>query len=751
MIKKSKLCIRLLIISTNRNIENYLLPCNYTYLATDKVILKTLKSIFFLLCIVATVVVMAGFVSQYFTYMPMWDIMNYHYPFSSYVADALKQGNLPLWCPYAYLGAPIFSDPSTGFWYPVNMLVYYVFGFNAYVLKIEYALHLIIAGFGMYRLAKHFTSNGKIAVAAGVVFPLSGFFVSSAALFSFTYSFAWLPFVFLYYIKGCTTKQWKYFVYGGIAMALCVLSGYIVFAILGVYVLGFMFLYYAISQRHNSIQLLFKSSGMAVVSIVLCSGYLYSVFDSLPYQARGDMLGLHSVMDNPFSPQSLLSLILPFSTAVDIPFFDTDIAMRNMYMGIIALPLIYMALIYGNRKQNIMLLLIAVLFLLVSFGAYTPLRAWLYYNVPLMNMFRHPAIFRAGALLALLLLASQGLRVLYSFQHPNVKRHFAGATMLVALLIAIAFLLAIQHETIKLRFPDFTSIQSVVAFNNNNNVWANIIVQCAALGILLALVFIGIALFNTRSLAIVISLLWVLDVTLAAQMNIAATMVCNIPVKTFAEEAAKLPHNFPIPSQRPIVETVVMAPKDLSPMVYNTVIVKKELSHDGYNPFVLKSYKRFTHSALYEAVIQNPLAYTTSCIRPWSCYMTDSINDDITIQSVYADFVNIHCIDGANKATTTVTKFEPNAIAVKVDATQPTYLNLLQNYYPGWQCSIDGMPIDIIKTNFTFMAVKVPSGVHEISFEFKPPYVKLLVYIQIMLWLTVGVALLYYYVRQKLS
>lgn len=713
--------------------------------------MKTLKPIFILLILGAIVIVSFVLGGLYFTYMPMWDMMNYHYPISSYMADCLQHHILPLWCPYSYLGTPVFSDPSSGFWYPVNMLLYFLFGFDAYVLKVEYALHLVVAGIGMYNLAFYFTKHRKTAIVVAIVFPLSGFFVSSAHLFSFVYSMAWLPFVFFNYLKGCTTKQWKYFIYGGICMALCILGGYIVFAILSAYLLGAIFLYYVFSKRHNAVHLLLLSVLMATIAGVLCSGYLYSVLESLPQQARGDGLGIQSVMDNPFSPQSLLSLILPFSTVVNTPFFDTDMSMRNMYIGLMAIPLIYIGLRYGKVKQSWLLLTVAILFLLVSFGAYTPVRAWLYYNVPLMKMFRHPAIFRAGAVIALILIATQGLTVLCTRHSPKIKRDLGIATAIVTVLIGVAFLLAARHETIKLRFPDFSSVQSVIAFNRNNNIWANVIVQCAAQAILLMLVFIALILFKHRRLAIAISLLWVLDITVSIQMNLAGTVICDVPVKTFAEGAAALPNNFPIPKGKPISETIVLAPDKLAPMVYNTVIIRKEISHDGYNPFVLKSNKRFMNSALIEYVIEQPLLYTTPCIQPWSNYTSDSINNKLNKNALYADVPALSCAPSASNALTRITAFEPNAITARVTGLQPIYLTLLQNYYPGWQCGIDGKPVEIHKTNFTFMSVKVPAGDHTVVYEFKPAWIKPLVWLQIVLWLMVGCTLLCLHAWKRFS
>lgn len=368
-----------------------------------------------------------------------------------------------------------------------------------------------------------------------------------------------------------------------------------------------------------------------------------------------------------------------------------------------------------------------------------------------MKMFRHPAIFRAGTAVALLLMAAQGLRVLYTSVNPKLKRDMVVVTALVAILVGVAFLFAAQHENIRLRFPDFSSVQSVTLFNEKSNMWAHIIVQCAAQGLLLALVFISFILFRNRHLAVAISLLWVLDIAVSVQMNLASTVVCNVPVKAFAQAAEKLPKRFDIPSNKPIGETIGMAPQDLSPMVFNTIIIRHELSHDGYNPFMLKANRKFLASALPDEVVKQPILYATACIQPWSAYMADSASNKVDKYSLYADVDTVDCAASESNAYATIASFTPNEIIANTRAEQPMYITLLQNYYPGWVCKIDGVPTKIIKSNFTFITIKVPAGIHTISYNFEPLFVIPLMWLQIVLWGVVVCVLLGAYVLKRLS
>ena len=48
------------------------------------------------------------------------------------------------------------------------------------------------------------------------------------------------------------------------------------------------------------------------------------------------------------------------------------------------------------------------------------------------------------------------------------------------------------------------------------------------------------------------------------------------------------------------------------------------------------------------------------------------------------------------------------------------WLVLLDNYFPGWQALIDGTPAKIYRANFTFRAVRVSEGRHQVEFFYRP-------------------------------
>jgi Bacterial membrane protein YfhO len=61
-----------------------------------------------------------------------------------------------------------------------------------------------------------------------------------------------------------------------------------------------------------------------------------------------------------------------------------------------------------------------------------------------------------------------------------------------------------------------------------------------------------------------------------------------------------------------------------------------------------------------------------------------------------------------------------NKVALTVDTIAPQFLVLSDQFYPGWQVTIDGQPSVIYRANYFARAVWVPAGHHQVSFAYRP-------------------------------
>jgi hypothetical protein len=68
----------------------------------------------------------------------------------------------------------------------------------------------------------------------------------------------------------------------------------------------------------------------------------------------------------------------------------------------------------------------------------------------------------------------------------------------------------------------------------------------------------------------------------------------------------------------------------------------------------------------------------------------------------------------------TVLGYGKTRVSCLVETTTPGYLVLLDSYYPGWIAYVDGEKTDILRANYTFRAVRLPTGRHTVEFRYRP-------------------------------
>ncbi len=67
-----------------------------------------------------------------------------------------------------------------------------------------------------------------------------------------------------------------------------------------------------------------------------------------------------------------------------------------------------------------------------------------------------------------------------------------------------------------------------------------------------------------------------------------------------------------------------------------------------------------------------------------------------------------------------VTKYSSSTVSVATTTDSDSLMYLSDTYYPGWNAYIDKVNTPILKANYAFRAIKVPSGEHTIEFKYEP-------------------------------
>ena len=114
----------------------------------------------------------------------------YGYPVAFYHRESFWRGEVPLWNPLSACGIPFLAEWSTLVLYPFSFL--YLLSPLSWSLGVFCLAHLIVAGLGMYFLARRWTGNRLAASVAGVAFAFNGFSLNSLIWPHYTASLGWM-------------------------------------------------------------------------------------------------------------------------------------------------------------------------------------------------------------------------------------------------------------------------------------------------------------------------------------------------------------------------------------------------------------------------------------------------------------------------------------------------------------------------------------------------------------------------------
>ena len=119
------------------------------------------------------------------------DLFESHYPMTWFGWNALRQGRLPLWNPWQFVGEPFLAAYYGGLFYPLNAI--YLVTSVPLGMELSGVLHMALAAGGMAALARRLRIDWPGALVAAVSFAWSGWFVFSTTQPRILAAIAWLP------------------------------------------------------------------------------------------------------------------------------------------------------------------------------------------------------------------------------------------------------------------------------------------------------------------------------------------------------------------------------------------------------------------------------------------------------------------------------------------------------------------------------------------------------------------------------
>ncbi len=365
------------------------------------------------------------------------DVFTYFYPYKAYAAEVVRQGRLPLWNPYLFMGVPFLANAQTALFYPLNFILYWLP--VPKMVSYSIVLHVFLAGLFAYLYARLSLGLGRWgAWLAAVVFALSGFVGAQVEHVNQLNCSVWLPLLFLLFdlargnpwrkprldvnVQAERAKPYGlkpspegalFFQHGGSAPC------YAFYVLLAGLVVGLQF---TAGHTQLSYITLFALGGYAIFPLLWNNGlagfsgqkwrelrgklgrsllvYLLIVIIGLALAAvqllptlelsqlsvRGGGLSYSEAASFSLKPRLLLLSLLPTFGGEKV--FSEYVA----YLGIVALALALVGGLFQRRHPaRPFLIFLTALGLFLGLGAYNPFYFVLYKLVPGFGLFRAPA------------------------------------------------------------------------------------------------------------------------------------------------------------------------------------------------------------------------------------------------------------------------------------------------------------------------------------------------------------------------
>lgn len=173
------------------------------------------------------------------------DVFLYFYPYKAYVTQALRQGQLPLWNPHLFMGAPLMANSQVGLFYPPN---WFFIGLSVpKQVAWSIGLHVALAGLFMLAFARQSLGLGwPAALLAAVLFAFGGYLGAQVEHINQLQAAAWLPLLFLLYDISLRRRRWLLLL--ALVIALALLAGHAQTAFISLFGLGLYGLWQAITE-----------------------------------------------------------------------------------------------------------------------------------------------------------------------------------------------------------------------------------------------------------------------------------------------------------------------------------------------------------------------------------------------------------------------------------------------------------------------------------------------------------------------
>jgi hypothetical protein len=655
------------------------------------------------------------------------DMLDCWLPWRTFIADQLQHGEWPVWNPYQQMGYPVHADLQGPAWYPEALLIGGTIGQSIYVLQSLVIGYLLVAGMGMYRLAKQFGGDHPAALAVGAAYMLSGFFTAHVMHQYAFISGAWWPWMLAAFLRLLDRPHWRPALEAAVFQFLLLTGGNHTFTIIGAYLMLMLIGVRCLrdGDRRYALRLMLCVLLFAGASLVMACGVLHAWWYAAPFIGRMSGMGYDLASQGPFTWRTMLSLLIPWGTTGGPDTMGTDITMANAHMSLLLLVMLPLAFFRKRSATENVFLVFGAVCLLASFGEALPVHRWLYNTLPGLNVFRFPSYYTYFTLLCWL---PPTARSLAQWNELDVRgKRVLFASLSVAFVILVVALLRAAVIQLPLGSSLDDAHRSWYERMNTPSIAERTLVH-GSIQLIILLVFAVMVLRAKWFTRTRLALLVITECSLAVMFCSWSTGISDTVPSILHRLVELRPKGCPLPDEFPLGRNRDAAPA-LQPLWRNTNIFQKRVSHDGFNSFWPEPHLHLAREwpLLFAQMKSLPLVYFADSAVSQNAYVDGSTEHMpgrvLAVLDEAEQPPTLHRTTSAARGVNNATLVSFGSTSLTVIATLSTQglLVVQQQALPGWKALLNKTPVPIIRVNGCAIGIVLPPGDHQLELTYDLP------------------------------
>jgi hypothetical protein len=722
-----------------------------------------------ILWVTALVLSVLIFFWRWWLYTPkLWeDAVLYGWPSASILAEHLAHFKLALWDPYSYGGMTWLGPPIYGnFYFGQIWLVVAVWITGEPLGQLSYATylaaHYVVAVIGMWLLSRKLRFEPPIAFMGAIGYALSFIIVFRFRHGCYLIPLSWMPLLCWLAVRFLEEPSWRRISVLGLFSGAVFLGGAPQYNFFITLVLLVLILLLPNQNTISRKELYLKASVGFLIAMGINSICLFYQFEYALFCKRIDA-PFSFYAQQPSAWWRIGSLFFPYLTGClyppsyyklewgdDRPFPFMFTCEETIFPGLIILlgACLYCVLSIWKNRATWPWLALLVIGAVLSLGEFNPIQALVRFIVYPLATARHPIRMWCIAHLGLLVLSMYGYKHFFSL-NPAKPTILKAALLLLSLYFVSILITAWRFYVIPPANATLTKSQYFL--------------------------LISIAIQLAFILGIICSLCWFLY-----QRKI-TTMQIVLPVALYAELLILVSPMIQGPADDSIMyhfgqndnafftiirngrrrmdgqkffETNQRAARARIPTLQGYSTMKLPFTgNDFVSEKSLLKAQRDRRLDLYgvAAIVSRRGDYMVAAFRgapfpkTWFCEEAEFMASTEMIHRIDAPdldlrqtvllepkskslvesspntgLINVVQIRNDGQKIVNVVSYKDNEVQLRVKSLVPGWVVINDHYAPGWNCTVNGREVDILRANCIFRAVPVPAGEHVIRYWFWP-------------------------------